>query len=409
MKSRARIIVACSLVVLLLGSLFSFYGYDRTWRLWNISTAYPHFADFIAITAGAESRAQGFDPMVNNPGDPWGRRLNYPRVWQGLYALGVTARSTPYLATAIIGLFLVGICLVMPDASYAVIALVMGALLSPAVLLGVERGNTDLLMFFLVCVSVVAVRKWPVLSAMALLAGLVLKLFPIFACSVFLRLGRSALLRYALIITALTVGYVALTYSDLALVRQATPRSTGVSFGRNVAWMRIERSDKVKGECIKLWSYLSLALSFCWAFSALLREDFVPGDQDRPISLDALRAGAAIYVGTFLLGNNFDYRLMFLILTMPQMTVWVRSPARGIRACSVVVLVFTFLSLWGLFIGPTVRGLPYGGLTAFAVDEIANWIVFAGLLYLFCWSMPDWVKGYATRVPFAGRRPRPST
>ena len=33
--------------------------------------------------------------------------------------------------------------------------------------------------------------------------------------------------------------------------------------------------------------------------------------------------GASIYIGCFILGNNFDYRFTFLILTIPQMVSWI--------------------------------------------------------------------------------------
>ena len=78
MKSRKRVIVICGVVTLLFIILLILYGYDNTWRLWNIPTMSPHFADMRTITHGAESYAQGLDPMIENPGDPWHRRMNYP-------------------------------------------------------------------------------------------------------------------------------------------------------------------------------------------------------------------------------------------------------------------------------------------------------------------------------------------
>jgi hypothetical protein len=38
--------------------------------------------------------------------------------------------------------------------------------------------------------------------------------------------------------------------------------------------------------------------------------------------LNMFRLSAGIYIGTFILGNNWDYRLMFLLFAIPQITSW---------------------------------------------------------------------------------------
>lgn len=395
MKSRTKVILSCGLAVFIFVLLFSLYGYNNTWRLWNIPTMTPHFVDLRTITHGAESYAQGFDPMIENPGDPWQRTLNYPRVWQTLYLIGVNQSHTTYIGIVLILLFLVGACLVLPHASNIMIVLFMAAVLSPATLRGVERGNIDLFMFFLVSVSVVTAQRWPVLSAVTALLGFVLKLFPIFGCIVLLRQSRSKFLRYMLIIFVFGTLYAFVTYSDILLIREGTPKSTSRSYGLNVFWMSAMRLNVTGGVFARYFSYLAVLLTLGIAFSALLRNDFLPGNQNNTVYSDAFRAGSGIYLGTFLLGNNWDYRLMFLILTIPQLVVWAKCPTRYISTSSKVILSAVFLSLWYLMIKGITRHLPYGNYVSFVLDEISNWVVFSGLLYLLFWSMPDWVKKYA--------------
>ena len=81
-------------VALLMLLLFLLLGYEQTWRLWNILVMSPPFADLRVITHGADSIARGLDPLVSNPGDPWGRPLNYPRIWQSLYSVGINKSHT---------------------------------------------------------------------------------------------------------------------------------------------------------------------------------------------------------------------------------------------------------------------------------------------------------------------------
>jgi len=390
--------------MLAFGSLFIFYGYEKTWRLWSIPTMSPHFADIRVITGGAESYAQGLDPMIENPGDPWQRRLNYPRVWQNLYSLGVNQSHTTYIGIGVILSFFVGVCLILPHASNFLIALVMAAVLSPAALLGIERGNIDLLMFFLVSISVVTVKRWRVLSTVAVLLGFSLKLFPIFGGTVLLKVSRSLFLRYVLIIYVFATLYTFLIYSDILLIIETTPKSVNLSYGINVFWMKAMQFNSSIGELARFLSPLTVLLALGWAFIALPRNDFVPESQSEAVCLDAFRAGAAIYLGTFLLGNNWDYRLIFLILTMPQLVAWVQCRSRYISLISIFSLASILLSLWNLVIARIARQLPYGNYASFVLDEISNWVVFIGLLYLLFWSMPYWVKGYGQKIEFLTRR-----
>lgn len=400
MQSRIRAILACVLVMLILASLIALYGYDETWELWGIPTMTTHFADLRTITGGAESYAQGFDPMIFNPGDPGLRTLNYPRIWQSLYFLGVDQSHTIYMGSVFILLFIVGVCLILPRAGYDMIVLVMAAVLSPAVLLGFERGNTDLFMFFLAAFSVVIAKRWYALSALTVLIGFVLKLFPIFGCAVLLGSNRSTFFKYALAILALATLYVVLTYSDLVLIKANTPQGINNSYGLNVLWMNLVSLDPTIAGYARYLSYLALLLSMWHASTALLRADFMSGTPSQEIYIDSFRVGAAIYVGTFLLGNNFDYRLMFLIFTIPQLAIWAKGSAKSISASSILVLSSIFISLWYLMIVKITFGLPYGSQVSFFVDEISHWIVFAGLLYLFIWSMPAWIKDYAQKLHY---------
>ncbi len=177
------------------------------------------------------------------------------------------------------------------------------------------------------------------------------------------------------------------------MIRDATPRSISLSYGLDVFWMKAMSFNHTLGWYARFLSYLIVLLALWFAFTSLLRDDFLTESQSEAEYLDAFRAGTAIYLGTFLLGNNWDYRLMFLILTIPQLVVWGKCYIRDISLGSMVIVSFIFLSQWYLLIIKITHHLPYGGYVSFVLDELSNWGVFFGLLYLFFWSMPDWVKG----------------
>jgi hypothetical protein len=401
-KSRTKIIMGCGLTILIFGALLSLYGYNNTWKLWNIPTMSPYFADIRVVTGGSESYRQGFDPMIDNPGDPWHRRLNYPRIWQNLYSIGINQSHTIYIGVIFILLFLVGVCVFLPHASNIIIVLVMAAVLSPATLLGIERGNIDLFMFFLMSISIVAAKskRWHILSAIAVLLGFILKLFPIFGCAVLLRLSRSLFLKYILVILVIATLYVSLTYSDILLIREVTEIGTYLSYGSNVFWMEAMNLNATTGIYARYFTYLTVLLTFGLAFFAFSRDDFLPEKTNDEAYLDAFRAGSAIYIGTFLLGNNWDYRLMFLIFTIPQLVLWAKCSTRYISTSSIVILSSIYSSLWFLIMARITTNLPHGYYVSFMLDEMSNWIVFSGLLYLFFWSMPNWVKNMVRKCTF---------
>ena len=392
--------IAFSLTFSLLLPLLYLYGYNNTLRLWNVPIMSPHFADLRTITGGAESYAQGIDPMINNPGDPWGRRMNYPRVWQSLYALGVNQEHTTLIGISMISLFFIGVIMTLPNANYATISLVMLAVFSPATLLGVERGNIDLLIYFLVALSVVSVGKWQIISILSMLTSFVLKLFPIFCFVVLLRLRMLVFLKYALIVFVFSFFYACYTFSDLVLIRDGTPKSTFLSYGLNVFWMRAMAYNATLGWAARVIAYTTLFGFFYCSCNALRRKDFdgQNGDRYNDIFLDSFRAGASIYLGTFMLGNNWDYRLIFLIFSIPQLVVWVRSQAHGISLIASATIISVFGSLWYLCIAKISNIMPQGELIIYTLDEAFNWVVFGGLLYLLFWSMPGWLKEFIEKM-----------
>jgi len=101
--------------------------------------------------------------------------------------------------------------------------------------------------------------------------------------------------------------------------------------------------------------------------------------------------GAGIYIGTFLLGNNWDYRLMFLLFTLPQLAGWARGKNGFFTAITRITLGALIVSSWYLFLDKWFSFFKHGHQLAYLLDESANWILFAGLIYLFIYSLPDWL------------------
>jgi hypothetical protein len=83
-----------------------------------------------------------------------------------------------------------------------------------------------------------------------------------------------------------------------------------------------------------------------------------------------MHMGAFIYLGTFTIANNFDYRLVFLLLTIPQLTEWVRMPRHRLSTVAAVTLAGVLTLLW---VGSLSEWLDLW-------DEVVSWGVAALLV-----------------------------
>lgn len=403
MKSKVNILIALGLVFVLFGLLFTYYGYDDTWRLWSIRPMDLPFGDTRAILAPVESYKQGFDPMVQNPSDPWRRKLNVPRIWLGIHLLGIDQGYTLHLGIIFVMLFVVGIYLYLPPLSNVQVGLLFSAILSPAVLLCIERGNVDLVMFSLVAIAVVCINRHPVWATVSLLLGLVLKLYPVFGLTVLLRRSKSTVISLATVSFGFAVILTIYTFSDLALIRRNTPLSTAMSYGIDVMWLIVTRnydpSVKLFG---RILSYVTGLAILLYALSALAKDSAVSVDDDGR-SLDAFRAGSAVYIGTFLLGSNFDYRLIFLLFTIPQLWRWISHPEAAAARISKLTLLAVYASLWHLVLEQLIENVPYSRYMSVMLEQSFKWIVFGGLAYLLCFSMPQWFRQWDRERRVRGR------
>jgi hypothetical protein len=260
------------------------------------------------------------------------------------------------------------------------------AVFSPAVLLGVERGNTDLAVFFvLACAVAVPRAAW---NAAWIATAFALKLFPLAGVAVLFGRGRREALFGVGAVAVFAALYVWLNFDDLVLISAITPRDTWFSFGMNVLPLRLARISSRLGGLAQVAAWVAVgAIAF-----AALRARLAHADGEEPATdraLDAFRVGAACYIGVFLIGNNFAYRLVFVVLTLPQLMRWARAPGLNRRA-ALLGTAAAYLSLWTLALDRGSWAAQREGWLWFGVGQVANWVLFATLFRSLVSTMPDW-------------------
>jgi hypothetical protein len=288
----------------------SLKGYLAVWSIWNTFPLGGRFGDLRVLTAGAESISMGYDPLYVNPRDPWGRLMNAPRLVQHILSfLNINQGHTTFIGILFIILFFVGVFLSLREINNVTALILAVAIFSPAVVLGIERDNYDLFIFFLISLALF-MSSTPLISMVILLLASLLKLFPVFAMPYFLKYKKNIQVIVSLGFLTAFATYTFINYSDLQQIFRSTQKGSDVLAYGALAF-------HASG-----FSYVPLAAivisSLVFGVNAINAYRFKPGNASY---VDTFRAGAGIYVGTFFLGNNWCYRLMFLIFYRSTVTI----------------------------------------------------------------------------------------
>jgi hypothetical protein len=406
------LIVSASLIWLVILGLFRFYGYERTWQLWKVPTEMPPFLDFRLIPGSAESFLRGFEPTVKNPFDPRERLFNYPMFWRLFFYSGVTQADAIWIGTVMIVLFFMTVFLFPQNLSSSTAVWMLLVLFSPASMLLYERGNVDLIVFSLCIAIVIAESYSPYLATMLLMAGTIIKLYPFFGISILLKESKTRFVWLSAACLTVLLLYVTITWESVSSAWNLTGRGAQISYGANVFFYRYEESfslalaswfrDSQVDQILKIGPiFLAFALILITGLLALRNHRVPWATSER--NLTAFRMGASIYVGTFLLGNNWDYRLAFLILVIPQLLEWAHSAFTEYRYAALLSMLAAIASCWHFVIwySPFLNFSDTAEEVWFVIDEILNWILVPGLTYLLVATFPEWAKkvaGYFSRA-----------
>ncbi|HJS20918.1 MAG TPA: hypothetical protein VJ785_19375 [Anaerolineales bacterium] len=390
------------LILLLLRNL----GYHATWGLWKVPSWLPPFLDFRLIPGSAESFANGFEPSVENPYDPTERIFNYPAFWRLFFYTGITQADTVWISVSMIILFFIGAFLFPEKLSIPGAIGMLVVLFSPASMLLYERGNVDLFVFFICALAVFAASFSAYLASALILFASIMKLFPILGLSILLKETKKKFLWLSITSVLVLLMYMILTWESVRAAWDTTMRGDGLSYGTNILITRYEAAlTKIltqwltphRTDLMLKYGLLAVALVILFLVVILAFANTYQSRTETGRNFDAFRMGAAIYVGTFLLGNNFDYRLAFLVLVMPQLVEWTRSTDRLYRGLAWLNIFLVLTSCWHLWI----IQIPLESIFHSAadsqkfwiiLDEILNWMLFTGLAYLLFASMPQWIK-----------------
>jgi hypothetical protein len=264
----------------------------------------------------------------------------------------------------------------------------LSAIISPSVMMGVERANLDLLILALGGSAALIYREQRAgraCGAIVLLGvGIALKLFPMFCVALVARFSRQTLF-FACAMIVVSLIYLGVIAEYVVLIRRNVPTTFILSYGYKTIFLgmdhlRMEAGTGPMGLADTWAPAITVALVLMCAFGVALsgfRKRCGFCSVDVSAAGTAFLFGAGIYCGTYVLGTNFIYRLMFLLLCLPQLQDWQIQRASDRKATG-----YAELGLLGIVLSVLwLNGNANGHSTFLLLPQLLNWLLF------FCMSV----------------------
>ena len=320
-------------------------GWDSSWNFVYVPSMEPVFADMRLIQGALKSESLGLNPFVNNPGDPWGRLLNYPNVWIYIAKIFNLENEKYFL---IFNLLMVSIYLLICLILFLKIKsfLLLFLIFSSSSLLGIERGNNDLIIFSIVYLSVYLL---PLHSFFILSLATFLKIYPLALILTFIDKKK-------ILFSFTIIGFFAiyLNVEELKYILVNTPKSVGLSYGSASISKGLLKLFIINiSEYLISFVLIIATLIFYQVFKNKIKVDIKKIDEK---IIKSFLYGGLIYVGTFFLSKNFDYRLIFLLLCYEFIFLLNISKLRiFLIICMIISFNYTLLiTIFGVTLGALV-------------------------------------------------------
>lgn len=318
--------------------------------LHHIDLGYP-FADMQARLGIAEAINHGIDVIhEKNPFTPSGALNNKPMYTVSIMALLSLKTSHSLILGILFGAAYCGwaFWLLRPSNwKQTIIALLV--LVSPPSLLLVERSNDDIIIFtFLMTVPLLlettkirgSVIAWLVISLLT-----PMKYYPAAAYALFLHRSRS-LKELSIYVTASSIFIAALlwlTRDEIRLLAERLPNPTiNCSFGKKILFDCLGLSEPERTVAYMIGVTLVSALALLFFISKNIKKTVTTQPREELYYL----IGSSVAAFCFLMSSNWDYRMAFLIPTLPLTFTLLSESTKLTRYLAVTYLSSMLLTLW---------------------------------------------------------------
>jgi len=356
-----------NLMALVLGCNFT-----QMWNIVGVAALPLRFEDLHDIATGADRFVRSDDPWSSETIAYSVQAFSYPKWWLALAFLGLNPDTAYFFGFAFALLYLACAWVVLGKVGM-VEGLVAGLLLvSPAVMTGIERGNGDLLIFSVLTLALGRRRSLPWATG-SLFVAAILKLYPAAALVALAAPPWRKTLPWL-------AGALALFGLDvIASQREVSQIAHGIfhmqyfSFGTApvlIGLIYLYPTTFDYADILIMGSLLYVAV-LTGAFWLRPRIRFKP-EWERQIF--AFRIGALVYIGTYALGTNYDYRFTMLVFCLPLLFVLTRERGIGSGWAGVATICIVTYANWYDIFPDT-----YGTGVQFFVKQLLGWTILGSL------------------------------
>lgn len=288
------------------------------------------FLDSYAVLAGSDAALAGLDAGAPNPLDVLQRPHSYSDWWFVLGQWGFDRTDNFLVGGTWVLAFLAVVWLTLRPRDFREAAWFGALVLSPPVLLAINRANNDLVIFALLGVAAIALRyqrrwDWVVaLTAIALATGL--KFYPVVAAGVFILIRPPKRKWVALLVSALVLAWVLYNiWPTLGRGAFSLPRTLHTFGGAVLLREFLGDGPKLVVITSALVLLGGVGLMKCRDASGLADAERAP---DRRI---LFTLGGIVLVACFIAGASFAYRCIFALWLAPWLSEEARDAALSER------------------------------------------------------------------------------
>jgi hypothetical protein len=318
-------------IIFFLPFFFIFISNDiELWKsFWDFFQFIPHqnppFSDFVSIQNAILSKKHGFDIYYSNPFDTSGHKYMYPSIWIDIFSwpqanLKYFNFISNYLILFCYFFVMINFFEKFNNKYFKIVLILF--LFSTSNLLLLERLNIEIIIFCLVYFCII--NKNAFYQFIFFNLAVIGKIFPLFSILMFVNnkrifslmllsstaiiffnfdeilLMRKNMIEYALIIA----------YGVPSIVRSFYHYSKSFDFFLNDNNYFLFRNFAI------IFSFIYIFIIFYVSYHFHKKKNNIFFSLEEKF----LFSGAGIYLGTFITSSSIDYRLIFLLFTIPYIT-----------------------------------------------------------------------------------------
>jgi len=311
------------LIPLILSSvIITLSFFDHLWMsIWsslNIPATFPPFDDSLAINRGLQFKNEGLNPYTSSPNDPF----NYPSVWLSIYEffdLNNPLKFKIFNFVILFGYFFVLFDFFLKNNNKYFIFIFLIFIFSTSNFLIIERLNLEIIIFCFLYLTIV--NRNYLVKSIFFLASFVLKIHPVFSIFVFINNKK-----YFFSILLISILYLIFMREEISIMRNnmiefALIFAYGIgSIAKALYYYSEELNYFLNESNYILFRNILVLLAAIYA-TLIVFIKFRLNDQlvGSIITVEEklFLCGSGIFIGTFITSSSIDYRLLYLIFTIP--------------------------------------------------------------------------------------------